>query len=66
MATLHRPDGPVGEGQELVLDHNYFVTIVHVIPPYDDDDLGSVQVKHNWGEIVTVNPGRLGAWIQED
>lgn len=63
MAALITTGRTLHTGDETLLDRNLPVTIVEIIPPYEEGDLGSVIARYSWGETATVTPDRLGAYI---
>lgn len=67
MATLTTYNGTtLPEGAAAELDHNYPVTVIAVRAPEEEDDLGSVTIRHSWGETDEVEPERLNAYINID
>lgn len=50
-------------GGAAYLDDNQPVIIVALTPPMDDFDSGKVTIRHLYGSIEDVSPGRLGGGI---
>lgn len=58
-------DGKIPIGGTALVDHNLPVTVLAINPPYEEGDMGRVTVQYAWGQTEDIDPGRLGAYIDE-